>query len=138
VRKTSASLLFFGVCTQGPVRVEEEGISVLDRSTYGVWSDGAVRSAGVKKQASMFPQTSVVDAARYNARLQRSLANTVCDEGDVVKVSLDCNALQFTLETPTVRHTLKIRSPLPPWVLTVNFGSEPHRVELVDCLDELA
>jgi len=130
VKKPADRFLFIGVSAPG-IQPDSYGRTVLDSSSYGMWSHGQVNAAGQRiiSNYTKLPASSIIQADLLK---QREEMDKVFRAGDEVLVVLDCTAHTLRLQSPTVQHVIPIQQQhhQQQWVLNVNFYPGDYQITL--------
>jgi len=130
VKKPADQSLIIGVSAPG-IQPDSNGLTYLDSSCYGIWSDGLVRAAGqcIITDYTKLPASSIIQADLLKQRGDR---DKVFRAGDEVVVVLDCTAHTLRLQSPTVQHVIPIQQQhhQQQWVLNVNFYPGDYQITL--------
>jgi len=129
VKKPAVGSLFLGVSAPG-IEPSRGGLTVLNKSSYGMGSDGEVIAAGqlIISGHTQLPASSI----QADLLKQREYRDKVFRAGDEVVVVLDCTAHTLRLQSPTVHHVIPIQQQhhQQQWVLNVNFSVGDFQVTL--------
>ena len=131
LEKPPGELVFIGIAAPG-IQPAIDGTTYADPSSYGIWSDGDVRAAGLKVITSHeFPAASIL---RDDLDRVREWNDRMFSAGDEVSVTVDCSAFTVRLQSPTMDHLLHIKRghKQQNWVFTVNFGYVIHQLQLLE------
>lgn len=131
LRKPTDRGLFIGISAPG-IKPDVVGYTYENPTSYGMWGSGAVAAAGIEiidwQQA--LPASAILDAQEFAKRDQWDRAFTT---GDEVLVTLDFTAHTLTLQSPTIRYTLKLEQKHQDgkWVLNVNLSGGDYDIKLL-------